>query len=772
MVRKRLPSEAASDSSVIFTDSGSDEDTERRWANLRATLPIREKNGSATDRLGLEIHPFDSTDGLLIRVLPPREPVDTDLEHVPCDIVLVIDVSGSMDCEAPLPGNPGETKERYGLSVLDLTKHAANTILESLNENDRLGIVTFAAEPEVVQKLTRMTPANKRRTRRKIENMRTKDITNLWGGIREGLTLFDGGDSTGNVPALMVLTDGLPNHKCPSQGYVPKLRSVGQLPATIHTFGFGFSLRSGLLKSIAEIGGGNYSFIPDAGMIGTIFVHAVANLQSTYATNAVLRLKYPGYLGLEETTGESVDKEPPIQMDGVGPDAPKQLTISLSSIQYGHSRDIYLKYSPDFRNSLTTKLAEDSRPVVTAVLEYQPPISVTESVTAARNILEPSSSLSPAEIVYHKSRSAMVAFLSSLYPIRPDGEHEHPRLLPEDTADKFEAFLRTFPASAPEYQSDPLCQSLVKDLAGPMRTGQVALALSTEEYYKRWGKHYLPSLAGAHARQACNSFKDPGPLMYGLESPLFIRCRDRLDTAFDALPAPKPSRKTNYQGKIRMSAYNRSSNPCFAGCSMVALAPPSSAGLAKGSAARMIRIGGLRAGMSVMTPKGPRRVVAVLRTSVRRERLCLVGNGVLVTPWHPVLRSRGEGWVFPNDVAMREVSYTGSIYSVLLQRDADVDAHAIKVGGLWGVTLGHGKTGQSGQTGHVRDHSFLGDYDRVVKALGRLHTSRSGLVFGGGVKRCARTGLVNGFKRVSDGQVRNALRMGGIREKSRRMCAS
>jgi hypothetical protein len=40
-----------------------------------------------------------------------------------------------------------------------------------------------------------------------------------------------------------------------------------QLPATISTFGFGYDLRSGLLKSIAEISGGDYSFIPDAGMI-------------------------------------------------------------------------------------------------------------------------------------------------------------------------------------------------------------------------------------------------------------------------------------------------------------------------------------------------------------------------------------------------------------------------------------------------------------------------------------------------------------------------
>jgi hypothetical protein len=62
---------------------------------------------------------------------------------------------------------------------------------------------------------------------------------------------------------------------CPSQGYISKLRQVlqeqqcreGNLPS-IHTFGFGNSIRSGLLQAIAEIGAGTFSFIPDIGMLG------------------------------------------------------------------------------------------------------------------------------------------------------------------------------------------------------------------------------------------------------------------------------------------------------------------------------------------------------------------------------------------------------------------------------------------------------------------------------------------------------------------------
>jgi hypothetical protein len=116
---------------------------------------------------------------------------------------------------------------------------------------------------------------------------------------------------------------------------------MGPLPASIHTFGFGYSLRSGLLKSIAEIGGGNYAFIPDAGMIGTVFVHAVANLQSTFATRAVLKLTYTKPLELQETTGPSVVQQAPEFADK-SEDSVVESTLMLGNLQYGQSRDIFL----------------------------------------------------------------------------------------------------------------------------------------------------------------------------------------------------------------------------------------------------------------------------------------------------------------------------------------------------------------------------------------------------------------------------------------------
>lgn len=746
-----------------------------------------------------------------------------------------------------------------------------------------------------------MTAENKKQTDEVIESMQPKDATNLWHAIRDGIKVFghDGyEDGPKRIPAMMVLTDGCPNHmfvshaylpayertntkpvpRCPTQGYVPKLRSMSKMPAIINTFGFGYNLRSGLLKSISEFSGGSYAFIPDAGMVvslayhlflphsdniltarqqGTVFVHAVANLQSTFAQNAILKLDYPSNI-IEPSP--QADQEPARKLSPghpLGKDY-SELTINLHNLQYGQTRDIFLEYS-----------SWKSSPI-TATLTYQRRDQSPETLPQA--ILYPSApppfpTYSPAEAAYHMSRSKLVSYLLGLSPPSDFDEERTPtRPLPEDISDQLTAFIASLPCNSPdkpEISSHPLNKSLMQDL-----TGQISLAITNSVYYSRWGMHYLLSLADAHSKQTCNSFKDPGPLMYGTNSPLFQRCRDRLDSAFDDLPPPKPTKMTwsmrqalkqtrppaaalstgaglalavkqedryrrtrsdsnattdttatgvatpsstatengaNYWADydwndFRMSSYNSSDNPCFAGCVRVLLAGrdegngkvpltpveeridrgdddeqfpwlEDSNTSGQGQGGRFsIKISKLRAGMQVHTPRGPRRVVAVLKTAVRKQEMCLVGKGLLVTPWHPVslpsTSSRQAGsWTFPWEISRRKVRYTGSIYSVLLERNVDPAAHAVFVGGVWGVTLGHGlvnpgrsSTGSSQTMGvDVRAHPFFGSYAAVVRSLEGLHRNSNGLVLGGGVKRDVRTGLVDGFRRLSGEELRRVV---------------
>ncbi|KPM39610.1 hypothetical protein AK830_g6942 [Neonectria ditissima] len=721
------------------------------------TLPTRERQnedvtmgGDSADVPSQEaivhLEPIPAKDALIVKIEPPTEP-STKIPHVPCDIVLVIDVSGSMGMAAPVPGE--DPSENTGLSVLDLTKHAARTIIETMNENDRLGIVTFSGKAKAVQPLIPMTDANKEVSRKNVTKMHPMDATNLWHGILESLKLFKTAGSSSKVPAVMILTDGMPNHMCPPAGYVPKIRAMGQLPASLHTFGFGYSLRSGLLKSIAEIGSGNYAFIPDAGMIGTVFVHAVANLQNTFATRAELKLRYAQPLELEETMGASVEQQPPKAVEDAA-DGTMELTLSLGNLQFGQSRDIFLRVkNAGLLRDLEGTAA--SNPIVVASLSYTKPGIEPRSprihnnifsrnappptaASASRSILE-SSSLPEAEIAYHESRAIICNFISTLFPIGPDGEHRHDGEIIKQKKEELVEIFKTIPAKP---FLDAPNVSLLQDIASGEPKGQVYLAIDTEQFFSKWGGHFLPSLLNAHTRQICNSFKDPGALQYGTHSPLFKSCRDALDRAFDELPAPEPSRVRRQNGHgsgsvssgpLRMSRYNISSGVCFAGSTDVTLA-----------SGRTVEIRKLRRGMKVRTPVGSRRVAMVLRTPVESEVLCRVGT-VLVTPWHPI-SADGKTWAFPANTAEGgAVLYTGSIYSVLLERDRNARAHAMRVGNTWGVTLGHGLTSGSDS----RAHSFFGDYNAVGKSLMALEKRRNGVVIGGGVERDA-TGLVKGFK--------------------------
>lgn len=165
---------------------------------------------SNTGKVDVSIHPLKDHSGVLVKVTPPKEPAHLRTGHVPCDIVLVLDVSGSMAELAPII-NPGERDENPGCTVLDIVKHAALTILHTLDENDRLGLAIFSSGARVMQQLVPMNEENKKETDKTIRELRTEGGTNLWQGLEKGLGLFNQDRGAGRVPALMLLTDGQPN---------------------------------------------------------------------------------------------------------------------------------------------------------------------------------------------------------------------------------------------------------------------------------------------------------------------------------------------------------------------------------------------------------------------------------------------------------------------------------------------------------------------------------------------------------------------------------
>ena len=253
------------------------------------------------------------------------------------------------------------------------------------------------------------------------------------------------------------------------------------------------------------------------------------------------------------------------------------------------------------------------------------------------------------------------------------------------------------------------------------------------------------SILNAHTHQICNSFKDPGPLQYGKDSPPFCRCRQELDNCFDNLPPPKPTLGLNDRQhsphaagsgnapppiqQFSMGRFRRSSAPCFAGHCIVRLA---------NKMIDDIAIHDLCPGMTLWTPHGPKSIRAVIATPVRDAVLCRLGS-LDITPWHPIMVD-GK-WTFPCQVPHERVLFSGNVYSLLLERTSFSDAHAVSVGGHVCVTLGHGVTAGN----DARAHAFLGSYIRVERSLVKLPRDVRGIHRARGIKHHSRTGLASSF---------------------------
>ena len=367
-----------------------------------------------------------------------------------------------------------------------------------------------------------MTKQNREDSWKKIEELHPLSATNLWHGISKGLNvLADAEAAPPNSQSLFILTDGMfeltctennriedmltqmfeligmPNHMCPSQGYVPKLRTIFETRyqttnvPMINTFGFGYQIRSGLLQGISELTDGNFAFIPDAGMLGaylafahhrtgdpdsplgTVFIHAMANLYTTYATQAKLKIRAPD--GVAFSWGGK-EHRIPMQLDAaVTTDS--EPVINLGSLRYGQTRDIYLKYE--------NKLGKDFE--IQASLSFNRS-SKPQQVELRTGKLSDIAALPSCVYNYHRSRAQICHVLRSTYTLRPDGEYTRlPGSELDNATNSLVKLVSKFVTSDDVGEKN---KSLLKDLTGEDPEGQVRLALSSWEYYDRWGQHY------------------------------------------------------------------------------------------------------------------------------------------------------------------------------------------------------------------------------------------------------------------------------------------
>jgi hypothetical protein len=128
------------------------------------------------------------------------------------------------------------------------------------------------------------------------------------------------------------------------------------------------------------------------------------------------------------------------------------------------------------------------------------------------------------------------------------------------TTDKYN-LIRNFFDSLESIDS-PLIRAMRKDLISESSDeGQIGKAFEKNNWYNKWGKHYLYSVVSGLENNLCLNFKDH---IYQLfKSPLFIETQHQFEEIFIELEPPKPS--------VSMGCFYNSAGGCFSGNAIVSL---------------------------------------------------------------------------------------------------------------------------------------------------------------------------------------------------------
>jgi len=439
----------------------------------------------------------------------------------------------------------------------------------------------------------------------------------------------------------------------------------------IACYGFGYQLDSPLLDSISKITGGDgYSFIPDSSLLGNVFIHGISNFLVTAATQAHIIVNLKRQVHFEDG---SQFKEVPI-----------------NSLKYGQDKNLLFKISgeDDFNDFAEVTLQMDRVLIPTGDVEV-PEINYFN------------------EVLYRYKGFSII--------------NECLQLQKYNESEKVKQLINPFIASMKgdlSLRASQFISDMIIDLEGQVKealnmTGQGR----REDWFTKWGQHYLLSLSGAYSNELCNNFKDKGISHFGGKT--FNKLRDEVSDIFDSLPPPKQDvKKTTYRGSGRipsvssqplsMSSFNSAAGPCCAHDSLI-----TTDNLTK----KFVQ--DLKNGDKIMTMDGhnfvPSVIECVVKTTCPNKKALLVQVGDLkITPYHPII-SNGS-WEFPIHIGEPYIMKCPYLYSFVIRNRGSVviNDHIFS-------TLGHGLTG------NVIEHEFFGT-DKVVQDLKMFPGYGNGLV--------------------------------------------
>ncbi len=203
--------------------------------------------------------------------LQPERVVSTT--RVPLNLALVIDKSGSMS-----------SSDKIGYA-----RDAASSIIDQLESYDRVAIVTFDSNVQVL--LPSMLATDKPAIKRMIAGIRTGSNTALHGGMTTGADEVRRNYNAEFLNRVILLSDGKANVGPSSNTQLASAaRTLGDQGISVTTMGLGLDYNEDTMTAIADAAGGNYYFIESGDQMAYQFQQELSGMMQVAALQSTINI--------------------------------------------------------------------------------------------------------------------------------------------------------------------------------------------------------------------------------------------------------------------------------------------------------------------------------------------------------------------------------------------------------------------------------------------------------------------------------------------------
>ncbi|QHE54279.1 DUF3520 domain-containing protein [Pontibacillus sp. HMF3514] len=192
------------------------------------------------------------------------------------NLTFVIDVSGSMNHE----------------NRLGLVKKSLRMLVDELQPQDKVGIVTYGSQGRVVLQPTSID--KKDRIIHAIEELQPEGSTNAEEGLTLGYGLAREYFTEGSINRVVLASDGVANvGKTGHKEILNEIKEYAQEDITLSTLGFGMgNYNDVLMEQLANNGDGNYAYIDSFSEARRVFMEQLTGTLQTIAKDAKIQVEF------------------------------------------------------------------------------------------------------------------------------------------------------------------------------------------------------------------------------------------------------------------------------------------------------------------------------------------------------------------------------------------------------------------------------------------------------------------------------------------------